>query len=180
MHWQHRLWHTVVPHLPSGRVGVWAPPQALPPNLMNPEHTLLEHHTLANPTLPKVAAYDGLLVIAGGIPAVPWVEFLGQLGTLATPHAPLLLLTPRTGLVALHQPGWEAPTPPPHWPTLLQTAGWPAHTTALLGGDAWPAAWATAACRLYVARRMGGATPLKVQFKRKASGTAAATGVVGC
>ena len=180
MHWQHRLWHTVIPHLPSGRVGVWAPAQALPAGLAIPDNTLLEQHDLTDPQLPKGPAYDGLLVLTGGIPTVAWPDFLAQLGTLAAPHAPLLLLTPRKGLVALHQPGWETSTPHPHWPSVLTAAGWPTQTTALLGGDAWPAAWATAACRLYVARRMGGGAPLKVQFKRKVSGTAAATGVAGC
>jgi hypothetical protein len=185
MTWPHRLWQEVAPHLPAGRVGIWAPEESFVLPLPAPEGCLLEYHNLNSPTLPQGSAYETLLVIAGGEPVLPWADFLAQLAPLAAPNAPLLLVAPRTGLVALHQAGWENAMTNKAWKEVLTQSGWPVFTTTLLGGCAWPHAWATAACRLYVARRKGsGGLPTKVQFKRKASGTgagsAATTGPTVC
>ncbi len=176
MEWQLRIWNQLIPHLPAGRVGLWAPASSLPAPLPTPPEVLLLRTALDTPSPTQGAALQALVVLAGATPPCPWPNFLAQLAPLAAPNAPLLVLVPRTGLVALHQAGWENHATAAEWENHLRQAGWPIFTTTLLGGSAWPAAWATAACRLYVAQRADrSGTPLKVQFKRKTSGTVAGT-----
>lgn len=166
--WQSRLWSEVIPHLPAGRVALWAEANALPIELPTPPETLLVRSALSTEKPPKGTAFNALVVIAAGTPALPWEEFLQALAPLAAPQAPLLLLTPRGGLVGFNKGGWQPTLPPRVWEETLRNAGWGAFSTAYLGGLSWPSPWASAACRLYVAQRRGGGG-MRVQFKRKAS-----------
>lgn len=172
--WRNRLWAEVVPYLPAGRVALWAAPETLPATLDVLSETLLVRTALDATKPPKGTAFNALVVVASGTPPLPWDEFLQALAPLAGPQAPLLLLVPRTGLVALHQTGWENPHPATFWENTLRSAGWGALSSTYVGGCAWPHPWASAACRLYVAQRRGGGGGVRIQFKRKtsAAGTA--------
>jgi hypothetical protein len=133
------------------------------------------------PKPPKGTAFNALVVVASGAPSLPWPEFFQALAPLAGPQAPLLLLVPRTGLVALHQTGWDNTYPAIFWENALRASGWGALSSTFVGGCAWPAPWASAACRLYVAqRRGGGGNAVQLQFKRNVSGTAASAKALPC
>lgn len=178
--WPLRLWAELTPYLPAGRVALWADDAALPPNLITPPETLLVRTPLSSPKPPKGAACTALVVVATHPPAICWPDFLAQISPLAGPQAPLLLLVPRTGLMALNEAGWPKANAHPHafWEDTLRASGWGAFSCAYVGGCAWPAPWASAACRLYVAHRRGSGT--KIQFNRKTSGTASSTKPLAC
>jgi len=180
MEWQERLWQTITPTLPAGRVGLWIAPPCRPVAWKLPPTVLPHWHDPAAPTPATGAALQGLLLLGCGPTALPWPALLGQLAPLLAPQAPLLLLVPRGGLVALPSPAWHSSPPAQGWRRALVQTGWRVEQQCLLGGASWPGPWATAALRLYGCQRDGliPATrlPTRLQFNSRRAGTASATG----
>jgi hypothetical protein len=176
MEWVERLWQELTPHLPAGRVGLWAPPACRPTHWACPAPSLPCWHNPAEPAPPSGAALQGLLLLGCGPTPLPWPALLAALPPLLAPQAPLLLLLPRQGLVALRETGWASPYTPRQWRRVLHTACWQVEREILLGGIGWPGPWATAALRLYVCQRQGVIPPARLQFNSKRGGTAPATG----
>jgi hypothetical protein len=176
MEWQDQLWQEIGPHLPAGRVGLWVAPACRPTAQFHAVHTLPEFHNPSLPKPPSGAAYQGLLLLGVGQAVLPWPALLAQLHPLLAPQAPLLLLTPRHGLVQLPKAVWHSPYRHRGWQRILRAAGWQITEDILLGGCSWPGPWVTAACRLYVCQRKGVIPPTRLQFNSKRAGTAAATG----
>ncbi len=178
MDWQDRLWQSVTPHLPAGRVGLWVVPACRPTQWVMPVTTLPSWHDPAEPTPPAGAALQGLLVLACGQATLPWPTLLAQLPPLLAPQAPLLMLIPRGGLIGLRQPSWANRRSYGRWQRDLYDAGWQVQQKALLGGTSWPGPWATAALRLLICQPHGMVPPRRIQFSSKRGGTAPANGWV--
>ncbi|MCA3244558.1 MAG: hypothetical protein INF43_04555 [Alphaproteobacteria bacterium] len=176
MEWVERLWQELTPHLPAGQVGLWVPPTCRPINFTCPATTLPSWHDPAAPAPPGGSALQGLLMFGCGPTPLPWPAMLAALPPFLAPQAPLLLLVPRQGLVALREPGWTNPYSTRQWRRVLHAAGWQVAREVFLGGSSWPGPWATAALRLYVCQRRGLVPPARLQFSSKRGGTAPATG----
>ncbi len=176
MDWQQRLWQELVPHLPHGRVGLWAPLACQPAAFACPDHLLPHWHDLLAPAPPHGSALQGLVILGCGQPALGWTEFLTQLSPLLAPQAPLLVLVPRRGLVQLPALTWQSPYGHRAWQKILLQAGWRISAQHFLGGTAWPSPWASAACRLYTCSPQGTIPPRRVQFNSSRTGVAAASG----
>jgi hypothetical protein len=175
--WQHRLWAEVTPHLPAGRVGVWAMSNLLPNPLVAPVATLLEEHNLQQLTHPSGAALQGVILLGAGAPAAGWPSVLATAHSLLAPGAPLLLLAPRQGLLQLPDTAWHSPLNQRAWRQVLRRARFTINHQHYVGGGN---AVITAACHLWVcgkaANQVGGVPPTRLQFNSKLRGTAAVKG----
>jgi hypothetical protein len=177
--WRLRLWADIASRLPAGRVGVWACPTVWLTELPSPPGTLLEHVNLTDPHLPAGAALDALVLVMAGRAAAPWPAVLQAALQQLAPEASCFLLSPRGGMVALQEPGWQPEVSSGCLAGWLQAAGLKVRERRYIGGAAWPHPWATAACTLWICQRAGVVPPQRLQFSRKESGTATATGVTG-